>query len=379
MSELLLFFPFFFFKQEPSSMSTESTEDDFADQQDNYTTNTHLTEDDYDILAMTLPLRPGTDTFSKALLRQKSIKDIAINVVIGKGITGNAYVVGSNEQLDGRRTDSLYLPLPQYGRNLPPVIVEVQKKVDQAFIARVIRYCLNTFEDTKSLPVLMVISIDGFSSKLFRDTSFSQAEGDPFYTHPCQSWATKVWIYTPDSISKFVDKIPLDPMIAIAYVFMMQQPSILALDQHDDPTIQEIYKSALNTFSVETDVINHSIKHMRTFCDAVCCQFKKILKCDQNATEISRKRLRCYAEDAVKYAEYFKRHHLSAESESVTPIENALLDEPSADLIFVNNKRAKPKGRFNWAICYDEGQQIGLFSRYSSHITLQRAFAKHTL
>ncbi|ORE01198.1 hypothetical protein BCV72DRAFT_339594 [Rhizopus microsporus var. microsporus] len=78
----------------------------------------------------------------------------------------------------------------------------------------------------------------------------------------------------------------------------------------------------------------------------------------------------------MKYTEHFKRQHLSTESGSVTPIENVYLDEPSADLIFVSNKRSKAKGRFNWAICFDEGQQMGLFNRYRNHITLQRAFAK---
>ncbi|CEG82530.1 hypothetical protein RMATCC62417_17210 [Rhizopus microsporus] len=361
-------------------MSTESTtESDFTDQQDEYITNTQLTEDDYDILTMTLPLRPGTDTFSKTLLREKSIKDIIISTVIGKGITGDAYVVGSNEQLDGRRTDSLYLPLRQFGRDLPPVIVEAQKKVDQAFIIRAIRYCLNAFEDTKSLPILVVISINGFSSKKFRDTSFTQAEGDPFYTHPCQSWATKVWVYTPDSISNFVDKSQIDPMLAISYVLMMQQPNIIGLGRYNDPAILKIYKTALSTFSVEADVAKQSIKQMQTFCDAVQSQFKKILRCEQDTTAESRKRLRYYAEDGMRYAEHFKRQYLSTESGSVTPIENAHLDEPSADLIFVNNKRSKAKGRFNWNICFDEGQQMGLFNRYRNHITLQRAFANNTL
>lgn len=34
---------------------------------------------------------------------------MVIKAVIGNGITGDAYILGSNEQLDGRRVDSLYL------------------------------------------------------------------------------------------------------------------------------------------------------------------------------------------------------------------------------------------------------------------------------
>ncbi|RCH87083.1 hypothetical protein CU097_010070, partial [Rhizopus azygosporus] len=174
-----------------------------------------------------------------------------------------------------RRTDSLYLPLPQFGCDLPSVIVKDQKKVDRAFITRAIRYCLNAFENTKSFPILMVISINRFSSKKLRDTSFTLAEGDPFYTHPCQSWATKVWVYTPDSISSFTDISPMDPIVAIAYVFMMQQQIIIGMDRYNDPTIQQIYKVSLSIFSVEADVAKQSIEQMQVFCDAVQSQFKK--------------------------------------------------------------------------------------------------------
>lgn len=60
---------------------------------------------------MTLPSQPGSDAFSKRLLREQSIKDIVTKSVIGNGIAGNAYILGSNELLDGRRVDILYVPL----------------------------------------------------------------------------------------------------------------------------------------------------------------------------------------------------------------------------------------------------------------------------
>ncbi|KAG0179400.1 hypothetical protein DFQ28_003345, partial [Apophysomyces sp. BC1034] len=313
---------------------------------------------------MTLPLRPGSDAFSKALLREQSIKDIVIRAVIGDGVAGDAYTLGSNEQVDRRRVDLLYLPLKKYARDLPPVVVEVQNKVSHSFIARAIRYCLNVFDETKSLPVLIVISAEGFSSKQFRDASFDISDNDPFFTHSCQSWAKQAQFYTTDSIAKQTDVSPMDPMIALCYFFMLQERSILALEKYDDPTIQAIYRKALEILSVEKDEKTSLTLQAQSFCDAVASQFTKILKCNQDQSETSKKRLRQYAEDGVRFAQQFKRQHLSTESESVTPIASENIDEPTADLLFVNNMKAQSSGRFKWTACYDQGKLEGRFTRY---------------
>lgn len=106
------------------------------------------------------------------------------------------------------------------------------------FITRAIRYCLNVFDETKSLPVLAVISVEGFSSKQFRDTTFDKSDNDLFFTHSCQSWAKRAQFYNTDSIAERTDVSPIDPMIALCYFFMLQERGILALDKYDDPTIQ---------------------------------------------------------------------------------------------------------------------------------------------
>ncbi|CEP14343.1 hypothetical protein [Parasitella parasitica] len=63
--------------------------------------NPTVTEDDFDILLMTLPLRPGSDLFSNNLLRDQSIKNIIITAIIGNGTTGDDYSVSANEQHGG--------------------------------------------------------------------------------------------------------------------------------------------------------------------------------------------------------------------------------------------------------------------------------------
>ncbi|GAN04955.1 hypothetical protein MAM1_0078d04422 [Mucor ambiguus] len=260
--------------------------------------DTTVTEDDFDILSMTLPLRLGSGLFSKNLLRDHSIKNIIITAIIGNGITGDAYSVGANEQHDGRRADMVYFPLKEFARDLAPVIVEIQNKVNHAFVARAIRYCLNIFDDVKALPALVVISIDGFSSKEFRDLAFDKSDGNPFYTHSCQSWAKQVQVYTADSIAKRIDSSSVDPMIALAYILIFQEKNRVMLDEYDDPTIQDIYKTALNFFSFDKDTTNDLTGRTESFCDAMASQFAK-----------SRKRLRQYAEDGIDFDRQFKRRH----------------------------------------------------------------------
>ncbi|KAG1037895.1 hypothetical protein G6F43_012766 [Rhizopus delemar] len=289
-------------KDDNSSSSSNNNQQQIAD--------TTITEDEFDILSMILPLRPGSDLFSKNSFRYQCIKNIIITAVIGNGITGDAYSVGANEQHDGRRADMIYFPLKEFARDLAPVIVEIQNKVNHAFVARVIRYCLNIFDDVRALPALVVISIDGFSSKEFRDFAFDKSDGNSFYTHPCQSWAKQVQVYTADFIAKRIGSSPIDPMIALAHVLILQEKNIMMLDKYDVPTIQDIYKTALNVFSFGKDTTNDLTRRNESFCDAMASQFAKILKYEKDCSEEARKRLRQYAEDGIDFARQFKRRQL---------------------------------------------------------------------
>lgn len=103
-----------------------------------------------DMLVTALPARPGTDLSSKLLLCDSYIKNIIIDTVVGNGIHGEAYHVEPGDRHDGRKTDTVYLPNTKPTDNLPPVLVEIQQKVNQVFVLRTIRYCIDIFEETRS-------------------------------------------------------------------------------------------------------------------------------------------------------------------------------------------------------------------------------------
>lgn len=77
------------------------------------------------------------------------------------------------------------------------------------------------------------------------------------------------------SIAKQTDVSPMDPMIAFCYFFMLQERRILALEKYDDPTIQAIYKKALELLSVQKDETISLTLQAQSFCDAVASQFTK--------------------------------------------------------------------------------------------------------
>lgn len=232
-----------------------------------------------DVLTQALPLRPGSDLSSKILLREESMKDIVISAVVGKGIIGDAYYVSSTEQTDGRRADVIYLPHANISPDLPPVIVEIQQKLHHSFMTRVMRYCLNVFDEMNVLPILVVFNVDGFSSKRFQNTTFKKTENHAFFTHPCELWAQKILIFNGDSIASHVDQIPFEPIVALAYFFTQQQRHLLALDEYDDPTLQKIYRTAYKIFSLDKAIEEDNKLAMVEFCEVSANQFRKIIRC----------------------------------------------------------------------------------------------------
>ncbi|KAI9299605.1 hypothetical protein BJ944DRAFT_245041, partial [Cunninghamella echinulata] len=214
--------------------------------------STNIEEEE--IWRLKLPIRPGSDLSSKMLLREDYIKNIIISRVIKEVIAGDTYYVGPNEQIDKKMTDVVYLPYNKKSREFPPIIVEIQGKVDHFFMHRIMRYSLNLFEETKVLPIVVVINVNGFSSRNFKNNTFDKNANHPYYTHPCDLWADKIFIYNADSIAQFIENSPLDPMIALVYFITQQERNILALDKFDDQTINKIYNIAYNIYSLNDSI-----------------------------------------------------------------------------------------------------------------------------
>ncbi|KAI9483954.1 MAG: hypothetical protein EXX96DRAFT_560282 [Benjaminiella poitrasii] len=327
-----------------------------------------------DLYDLSLPVIPRTDSCSKLLFRTEKIKDIIISSVVDDGICGLAYHNGPTEHNDNIKTDITYYPQDST-KNLAPVIVEIQKKVTHEFIARLIRYSLSVFDQTKTLPIVLVLNIDGFSSKNFRDENFVKSDNEPFYTLPSTLWAKQVQLYNADSISSLL-KEPMSEIIALVHFLTQQEKHIVALDEYRDPALRKMYRIASEIFNEKFNRKVIQDTQIESFCDAIASQLKNVVQNNKTDGQASRKRVAKYAQDGISFAEYFKlRCTEEGGSASVTPI--AITE--SKDLVFVKDSIKKNPGKMKWESCYNEGIQKNLFSRYGSFSTLKMAFHRHTL
>ncbi|KAI8977681.1 hypothetical protein BDF20DRAFT_800633, partial [Mycotypha africana] len=69
----------------------------------------------------------------------------ALSKALMPAAADDSYVAVPTEFITGRKCDDLYAPSNPLS-SFPPIVVEMQKKVDHKFLTRVIQYCTLTFE-----------------------------------------------------------------------------------------------------------------------------------------------------------------------------------------------------------------------------------------
>lgn len=161
------------------------------------------------------------------------------------------YSLANNEHEDGRKSDVIYTADDQrHSERTPPLLVEVQQKVDLAFLKRLTRYCLNIHDRYKVKPVVAVFIIQGFGSKAFRDTTLTKNDEKPFYECRQDLWAGACRFYSLDSISNQVlSGENLTPIVALTYFLCSRQRNIIALEENHDKALQNIYLIANRSFN----------------------------------------------------------------------------------------------------------------------------------
>ncbi|KAI7903506.1 uncharacterized protein BX663DRAFT_485653 [Cokeromyces recurvatus] len=180
-------------------------------------------------------------------------------------------------------------------------------------------------------PKVIVFAVKGFSSRSLLNDLIIE-ESCPYYTAHKQFWANSIHIYSLDSISSsIIDQSSMTPIVALSYFLCSQQKSIMALDENEDEELRKIYKIAYRSFLQYTTIENSLIDLANDVLEKTNKQFEKIMKCAQENSESSIRKIRAYAKNGVEFTE--KRQKLFFEKEqdtTVTPIETI----ESADLFF---------------------------------------------
>ncbi|ORE00691.1 hypothetical protein BCV72DRAFT_178336, partial [Rhizopus microsporus var. microsporus] len=107
----------------------------------------------------------------------------------------DSYSVVPTEWADGSRSDMVYA-----STEFPPILIEIQYRVNQEFMLRLINYASDVYKRYKMLPIVLVIVTKSFSSAEFQNEFTVSAEGLLLETG-CKFWAKKCFLLTADAVS----------------------------------------------------------------------------------------------------------------------------------------------------------------------------------
>ncbi|KAI8393777.1 uncharacterized protein BYT42DRAFT_525032 [Radiomyces spectabilis] len=211
------------------------------------------TSADTNALSFSLPVDNcyGADLMIEHVLQSSEAKKIVIEALIGQG---------ANEHYSPNLLESSVVYAADKSKDRPPVLVEFSSAVDKNYLLRVLRHCDEIFSAYGALPVVLVTAIDQCSRQVLNKATKNKSK--PFlFKLPCYPWANQCFILSKESISSHIDKIPLDPVVALGSFFMEQKQLLAEHTHHDDPTIQQLYYIAEPI--IQKQVTEHSrISHL---------------------------------------------------------------------------------------------------------------------
>jgi hypothetical protein len=283
------------------------------------------------------------------------------------------YTVGDSVHANGKISDVIYAPIIENNADIPPVIIEVQNKVDANFMSRAISYCTSVYQQYKVYPVFLVISINDFNSDLF-STKFQKPQNSFFFEVKSEFWAKRCLVLSKKSISDFVHDTPMQSLVALALFLASQKRCILSLEgKWKDDTLRMLYKIAKEKMENEIEQEEKNNSTVIDICSKMQKQFERILS---SATSGNNNRVVQYAEDGIEFSKRQKRKYERAFEESVTPIcdtdiENIPTDK---DMEYVEGFR-KHKGKdMKWKDCFIEGQTQGFLQGFKNASSLKSTY-----
>ncbi|CEG80113.1 hypothetical protein RMATCC62417_14494 [Rhizopus microsporus] len=345
-----------------------------------------------DLLLFKIPsdYRPGDDKLSKIVLSSPTIIDQIMKYLLD--VAPGAYISDNTEWSNGMRSDVLYVPRLSISCDFPPVLIEVQKLVDQNFMARLITYSINVFMRYKVHPIVLVFCVDKVCQAVMGTFEQSKTKVNMFET-TCYHWAKNCYLISNKIINPALNNKSsdnMDPIVAMQYFLGSQQRSIMALDFYDDPTIIELYKVAKIETEKYVEASNSQLNALSTICSTSESQFNKIKELLKDEIPENSKVFK-YINQGAQYHSRLKKKYeeaiygLNDEDGALTPmqdpeeIKNA---EPlvqkwlsNQEVAFVKDFIVNRSGRMSWKACLEAGREMGYFKKYGTSESLRVTYA----
>lgn len=330
-------------------------------------------------------LLPGEDTLSKLVLSHQTVIDLVASSLVNA--TSGTYVISNTEYGDKNRSDIIYTPtLPE--SNFPPILIEIQKTVDQLFMSRLLTYSCNLFRHYKVYPVVLVFCVDN-TVRNELDTFTPKVQKKYVLQAECRYWAKDCSILSKNSISNLLSNTGiLERLVAIQHFFSSQQRSIMALLECNDPYIILLYKIAKEESEKWIKCDQAQLKALATITYASQKHLQKIKHMLEGVVPEDSKIVR-HITQGEDYHSTLKRKYTrmlegNSEDDELTPIE-----EPESvshtiqgksmmtteEIKFIEEYKSRI-GRMNWSACWQEGCVQGLFKKYGTAESLIANYAK---
>lgn len=272
-------------------------------------------------------------------MNDKTVKNIIVHELLGSNISNNLYNSASTEWSDGTKSNVLYVPT-EVSNDRPPILIEIQNRVDQAFMIRLIQYCTRAFERFKVLPVVLVFVVKMFSSKEFEKKFVPKVNTPYLLETSCEFWAREANFISLESIENHI-KVGMNQLVALAYFTTCQSPSLSSLEYAGDSTVRFLYsickanmKKKGNSKIVE--IIDQSTE-----------QIKKAIELDEEDPILTAEKCKGFAEQLLEAIQVQKRKLVEVYELDIEASQKHQKKYTTEDFNFIesNSEPGKPK---NW-------------------------------
>ncbi|KAG0862805.1 hypothetical protein G6F16_012265 [Rhizopus arrhizus] len=313
-------------------------------------------DDDVNNLYLPFELRPGTDVTSKFIMNDKTVKNIIIHELLGSNISNNLYHSASTEWSDGTKSDVLYVPT-EVNNDQPPILIEIQNSVDQAFMIRLIQYCTRVYERFQVLPVVLVFVVVKFSSKEFEKKFLPKVNTPYLLETSCEFWAQEVKFISAKSIENHI-KVGMNQLVALAYFTTCQSASLSSLEFADDSTVRFLYSI------YKTNMKKKGDSKIIQIIDQSREQIKKAIELDEENPILTAEKCKSFAEQLLETIQAQKRKLVEVYELDTEVSQRQQKKYTTEDFKFIE-ANSEPNKTRNWKKIFNEGKAKGLFTGQS--------------
>jgi hypothetical protein len=283
---------------------------------------------------------------------------------IGSDIPNNAYISGSTEWADGKRSDILYIPRDEVTHDLPPILVEVQNHVDQRFMLRLINYCANVYDRYEVLPVVLVFVVEKFSNTTFEESFVEKANAPYILETQCAHWAKSANFVSAKSIESYT-QVSMDSFVALAYFTTSQAENLESLTFAADWTVRFLWSIC------QKNMMKKNQNELYQVLDQATEKVQEIIELQDEDPILMLEKSKNIAKEFLGIIEGQKRK--LNEAYEVDPQASQQKKYTTEDIFFIESMSEPNKSR-KWKKIFNAGKVKGLFNSYTSANSLKSSY-----